>query len=85
MGGVSIVRRLFKSVSKSPQQVIAPVAQVAAQIAPVATVKEKARQTLASGGYGSSSILTSQQGIEEEANVSKTVLGGNIKKKKTIL
>ena len=77
MGG-SIIRKLFSA----PKQMAAPVAQVAAQIAPVATVKDKARQTLASGGYGSSSILTSQQGIEEEANVSKTILGGTVKKKK---
>jgi len=83
MGGISIVRKLFKSVTKAPQQMAAPVAQVAAQTAPAAA-KDTARQTLASGGYGSSSVLTSQQGIEEEANVSKTVLGGAVQKKKKV-
>ena len=82
MGGFTrFITRMFSQPS-SPIQPVAPVA------APVAasvdtSVKDKARQTLASGGYGSSSVLTSQQGIEDEANVSKTVLGGgNIKKKK---
>jgi|TARA_R110000823_G_C15756693_1_gene482524 hypothetical protein len=82
MGG-SIVRRLFRSVSKAPQQVAAPVAPVAAAVSQIEPVAEtNARQTLASGGYGSSSIMTSSQGIEEEANVSKTILGGTVKKKK---
>ena len=61
----------------SPVQVVTPVA------APE-TAKAKPRQTLASGGYGSSSVLTSQQGIEDEANVSKTVLGGTVQKRKKI-
>lgn len=77
MGG-SIIRKLFSSVA--PKQMAAPVAPVAAQTAPAA-VKDTARQTLASGGYGSSSVLTSQQGIEDEANVSKTILGGTVQKR----
>lgn len=81
MGG-SIIRKLFSSVA--PKQMAAPVApQVATKTAPAA-VKDKAIQTLASGGYGSSSILTSLTGIEDEANVSKTVLGGVVQKKKKI-
>ena len=48
------------------------------------TTSDKSRQTLASSGYGSSSVLTSQQGIEDEANVSKTVLGGAVQKKKKL-
>lgn len=79
MGGfVRSFTRMFSKPS-SPVQVVTPVA------APVAaTAKDKSRQTLASGGYGSSSVLTSQQGIEDEANVSKTVLGGTVQKRKKV-
>ena len=77
MGGFfRAVTRIFRQ----PPQVVQP---VAAPVAATAT-KDTARQTLASGGYGSSSVLTSQQGIEEEANVSKTILGGGFKKKKKV-
>ena len=81
MGGfVRSFVRMFSKPSSPIQQVIAPVAApVAAPEA--AAVKDTARQTLASGGYGSSSVLTSQQGIEDEANVSKTVLGGTVQKR----
>ncbi len=81
MGGfIRSITRMFSQPS-SPVQVVTPV-----QAAPVAATatKDTARQTLASGGYGSSSVLTSQQGIEDEANVSKTVLGGAVQKKKKI-
>ena len=81
MGGfIRSITRMFSQPSSPIQQVIAPVAApVAAPEA--AAVKDTARQTLASGGYGSSSVLTSQQGIEDEANVSKTVLGGTVQKR----
>jgi hypothetical protein len=84
MGGfVRSFVRMFSQPSSPIQQVIAPVAApVAASEA--AAVKDTARQTLASGGYGSSSVLTSQQGIEDEANVSKTVLGGTVQKRKKV-
>jgi hypothetical protein len=81
MGGfIRSITRMFSQPS-SPVQVVTPV-----QAAPVAATatKDTARQTLASGGYGSSSVLTSQQGIEDEANVSKTVLGGAVQKKKKV-
>jgi hypothetical protein len=80
MGGfIRSITKMFSQPS-SPVQVVTP---VAAQEAPAAA-KDKSRQTLASGGYGSSSVLTSQQGIEDEANVSKTVLGGTVQKRKKI-
>jgi hypothetical protein len=84
MGGfVRSFVRMFSQPSSPIQQVIAPVAApVAASEA--AAVKDTARQTLASGGYGSSSVLTSQKGIEDEANVSKTVLGGTVQKRKKV-
>ena len=75
MGGFfRAVTRIFKQ----PPQVAQPVAAT-----PVSqtTTSDKSRQTLASSGYGSSSVLTSQQGIEDEANVSKTVLGGTVQKR----
>jgi hypothetical protein len=80
MGGfIRSITRMFSQPS-SPVQVVTPV-----QAAPVAaTAKDTARQTLASGGYGSSSVLTSQKGIEDEANVSKTVLGGTVQKRKKV-
>ena len=75
MGGfVRSFTRMFSKPS-SPVQVVTPVA------APVAaTAKDKSRQS----GYGSNSVLTSQQGIEDEANVSKTVLGGTVQKRKKV-
>ena len=84
MGGfIRSFTRIFSKVIAPPAaQTAAPVAAPVA--APAAAVKDTARQTLASGGYGSSSVLTSQQGIEEEANVSKTVLGGAVQKKKKV-
>lgn len=83
MGGfIRSFTRIFSRVIAPPAaQTAAPVAAPVAAPAPAAAVKDTARQTLASGGYGSSSVLTSQQGIEEEANVSKTVLGGTVQKR----
>ena len=82
MGG--FIRKVFSTVFSQPPQVQVAQAPIAAtSVSKSQTTSDKSRQTLASSGYGSSSILTSQQGIEEEANVSKTVLGGTtIKKKK---
>jgi hypothetical protein len=80
---------MFRSFFRAITQVAkAPAAQVAQQVsAPLAVAKKvdeklDSRKTLASGGYGSSSIMTSSTGVEDEANVSKTVLGGTVKKKK---
>ena len=80
MGGfIRSFTRIFSRVIAPPAaQTAAP---VAAPVAAPAAAKDKSRQTLASGGYGSSSVLTSQQGIEDEANVSKTVLGGTVQKR----
>ena len=96
MGGFvrSITRRILKVIA--PPQVQAPVQATASQIAPkdkanaVAQPQTSANavaqpQTLAASGYGSSTIMTGSSGVEEEANVSQTLLGGNVKKKKTIV
>jgi len=80
MGGfVRSFVRMFSKPSSPIQQVIAPVTAPVAATA-TATAKDKSRQS----GYGSSSVLTSQQGIEDEANVSKTVLGGTVQKRKKV-
>ena len=81
MGG--FIRSFTRMFSK-PSSPIQQVAPVAAPVAAPAATKDKARQTLASGGYGSTSVLTSQQGIEDEANVSKTILGGTVQKRKKV-
>ena len=77
------VTRIFRK----PKQVVVQ------QQAPVQTVTQTAKKTDAktaqamaaskAGKYGDATLMTDAEGIEEEANVSKTVLGGqSIKKKK---
>ena len=84
MGGFvrSIVRRVFRR--PDPVVIQAPV-----QAAPAQTAKKadaKTSQTMAAskaGKYGDATLMTEATGIEEEANVAKTALGGSsIKKKK---
>ena len=85
MGG--FFRSFIRAVISKPNSPIqrAPVqTPVQAPEAPVAGEKDKSKQILAGKSYGSSSIMTSSQGIEEEANVSKTVLGGTVQKRKKI-
>jgi hypothetical protein len=82
MGGfIRSFTRIFSKVIAPPAAQVAQ--KVSAPLVVAKKVEEKLdkRQTLASGGYGSSSVLTSQQGIEDEANVSKTVLGGTVQKR----
>ena len=79
MGG--FVRSIFKAITK----VSAPV-QIA-QSAPVqkaatAVVDAKKKQVSLGSGHGSKgTIMTTSQGVEDDANVSKTVLGAGTKKK----
>ena len=84
MGGFfRAVTRIFKK----PKQVVIQ-QQAPVQAAPAQTAKAdgKTAQALAaskSGKYGTSTIMSEASGVEEEANVSKTALGGqSIKKKK---
>ena len=84
MGGFfRAVTRIFSK----PKQVVVQ------QQAPVQTVTQTDKKTDAktaqamaaskAGKYGDATLMTDAEGIEEEANVSKTVLGGqSIKKKK---
>ena len=77
MGGfVRAIRRVFSR--PKPVVIQQPVVQAAA---PAQTVKADAKTASAlaaskAGKYGTSTIMTESTGIEEEANVSKTVLGG---------
>ena len=84
MGGFfRAVTRIFKK----PKQVVVQ------QQAPVQTVSQTAKATDAktsqamaaskAGKYGTSTMMNEATGVEEEANISKTALGGtSIKKKK---
>ena len=75
MGGfIRFVRKVFSSPAQQPAQVITTQAPVSA------TTKADRRPGQGSGVSGT--IMTDATGIEEEANVSKTVLGGAITKKK---
>lgn len=82
MGGAArIIRRVF-----SPPAYTPPPAQTVAAVAPAAkTTVSGATKMAKVRGQGSGvtgTIMTDATGIEEEANVSKTVLGGATTKKK---
>lgn len=80
MGG--FVRAIAKAVFGSPSQ--PPVVQQVAEPAVTQTAvtdTSKQKQKLMGAGYGSQTILTSATGVEDEANVQKTILGGGRKKK----
>lgn len=83
MGGfVRIIRRVF---SKPKQVVVQQQAPVqATQTAKKADAKtSQAMAASKAGKYGDATLMTDAEGIEEEANVAKTALGGSsIKKKK---
>ena len=85
MGGFfRAVTRIFRKPTQVVVQQQAPV-----QAAPAQTAKKTDAKTASAlaaskaGKYGDATLMTDAEGIEEEANVSKTVLGGqSIKKKK---
>ena len=80
MGGAArIIRRVISPPSYSP-----PPAQVVAAAPAAKTTVSGAKKKLSVGqGSGvTGTIMTDATGIEEEANVSKTVLGGATTKKK---
>ena len=80
MGG--FVRAVSKAIFGSPSQ--PPVVQKV-EPAPVAQTAEPSdkttRQKLMGSGYGGQTIMTSASGVEDEANVQKTILGGGKKRK----
>ena len=81
MGGAArIIRRVISPPSYSP-----PPAQVVAAAPAAKTTVSGATKMSKVRGQGSGisgTIMTDATGIEEEANVSKTVLGGTTTKKK---
>jgi len=79
MGG--FVRRIFRAVTSMAAPVqVAQAAPVQAAATAVADTKKK--QANLGAGYGSKgTIMTTSQGVEDDANVSKTVLGAGTKKK----
>ena len=75
MGGfIRFVRKVFSSPAQQPAQVITTQAPVSA------TTKADRRPGQGSGVSGT--IMTDATGVEDEANVSKAILGGTTKKKK---
>ena len=83
MGGFfRAVTRIF---NRKPTQVVVQ-QQATAQGTQTAKKEGKTAQALAAskaGAYGQGTLMGEASGVEEEANVSKTVLGGqSIKKKK---
>lgn len=83
MGGAI---RVFTSVLKpkpkpAPVQVTQPQTEPKVET-PADTAQTKAdRQKLMGAGYGGSTIMSTAAGVEEEANVQKTILGGGRKKR----
>ena len=82
MGGFfRAVRRVFSR--PKPVVIQQPVVQAPAQTAKKESKTAQAMAASKAGSYGGQTLMTEAQGVEEEANVSKTALGGqSIKKKK---
>ena len=78
MGGAA---RIFRRVFSPPAYTPPPAQTVAAPIAAAKTVSG-ASKVRGQGSGVTGTIMTDATGIEEEANVSKTVLGGATTKKK---
>ena len=85
MGGfVRAIRRVFSR----PQQVVIqqpapqPAAPTAPQTAPTQPKTAGAMAASNAGAYGGQTIMTGSSGVEDEANIQKTVLGGGTTKKK---
>ena len=70
----------FRAITRIFKQPVQQPAQVMTTQAPVSATKADRRPGQGSGVSGT--IMTDATGLEEEANVSKTVLGGTTKKKK---
>ena len=85
MGG--FVRRIIRTITRQPKQVVVQQQQPAQTQAPVdapAPTDAKTSSAMAAskaGSYGGQTIMTGASGVEDEANVQKTILGGGKKKK----
>ena len=85
MGGfVRAIRRVFSR--PAPVVIQQPAPQPAAPTAPqTAPTQPKTAGAMAAsnaGAYGGQTIMTGASGVEDEANVQKTVLGGAARKMK---
>jgi len=81
MGGFfRAITRIFRQPVQQPAQVITTQAPAAATTTVSGSQKVSKLRGQGSGVTGT--IMTDATGLEEEANVSKTVLGGTTKKKK---
>jgi|VirMetMinimDraft_7_1064189.scaffolds.fasta_scaffold86485_2 hypothetical protein len=83
MGGFvrSITRRIFKVIAPPAAQAQAPAAAIAEPEKKTVDTSMQEKAKLAGSGYGGSTIMTSAKGLEDDANVAKTVLGAGKKKK----
>ena len=80
MGGAArIIRRVF---APAPAYTPPPAQTVTAAPAAAKTVSGSTAKVRGQGSGVTGTIMTDATGIEEEANVSKTVLGGATTKKK---
>ena len=80
MGGFfRAITRIFRQPVQQPAQVITTQAPAAATSV---SGSQKVSKLRGQGSGVTGTIMTDATGIEEEANVSKTVLGGAITKKK---
>lgn len=91
MGGITrIIRSLPLVREVIPETPIAKLVDKKKET-PVEPMKKEPQTTIGTtkkatfGGTSQQTILTSAQGVEEEANVSKTVLGGSVSKKKSTI
>jgi len=81
MGGFfRAITRIFRQPVQQPAQVVTTQAPTAATTTVSGSQKVSKRRGQGSGVTGT--IMTDATGLEEEANVSKTVLGGTTRKKK---
>ena len=79
MGGFfRAITRIFRQPVQQPAQVVTTQAPAAATV----SGSQKVSKLRGQGSGVTGTIMTDATGIEEEANVSKTVLGGAITKKK---
>ena len=83
MGGIArLIRKLpmVKAMAKTPA--VKAVQSITKKPETTPAVAAVAKKATFGGGMGNKTVLTSAQGVEDEANVAKTVLGGATKKKK---
>lgn len=78
-GAVKVIKSVFSSPKPAPVQVTQPQTEPKVETPAVDTAQTKAK--LMGSGYGGKTILSSAAGVEEEANVQKTILGGGRKKR----